>query len=290
MNTWRGSLLAPALIFISGLFIVPFIYTLWLSFTDLNFVSPGREGNWIGLANYSYALFGDPIFLDSLKRSAQFAALCVAPQVIFGLAVGEALFHRPWAQRLLTPLFALPALIPAVAVGLYWRLLLQGEFGALSYYLTELGFGSATGLLGDARTILITIAVVDFWQWAPFTTLVFLAARTALPTAPIEAAYLDGASPTRAFFDVILPGLAPAILFISTLRAIDSFKEFDKVYVITGGGPGTATELASLYVWRTSFVYWEVGYGAALCVIIYIAIYFTTAITVGRWGAATGKS
>jgi multiple sugar transport system permease protein len=282
MRAWTVQLLAPAVIFVAMLFVGPFIYAIWLSFTDLNFVTPGHDGNWIGFANYVYAIFADPVFVGSLKRSAFFAVLCVLPQLTFGIAVAQLLYHRPWAQRLLSPLLALPALIPAVAVALYWKLLLQGEFGVLSYYLSRIGFTFASGLLGDAGTILLTLAFIDFWQWAPFTALIFLAARSSVPIAPIEAAYLDGASNRRVFLNVVLPALAPTVFFVAIIRFIDAFKEFDKVYVITGGGPGTASELTSIYVWRTSFVLWEIGYGAALCVLIYVGIYLVTALVSRR--------
>jgi len=246
---------------------------VWLSFTDLSFAAPERNGNLIGLTNYSRALFHDQIFLGSLGRSCFFALLCVVPQVTLGIAIAELLHSHPFAQRLLTPLFALPVLLPTVVIGLYWRILLQGEFGLISYYLSSWGFESARGILSDPKTILLTMASIDIWQWGPFVALVFVAARCSLPRAPLEAAWLDGASKARAFFDVTLPALLPAVLIISLIRGIDSFKEFDKVFVLTGGGPGNASELSSIYTWRMAFKHWEFGYAAALCVLIYLVIY-----------------
>jgi len=163
--------------------------------------------------------------------------------------------------------------------GLYWKLLLQGEFGILSYYLSLVGFPNAKGILSDGHTILVTLALVDFWQWGPLTALVFLAARSSMSSTPLEAAYLDGASRWRAFVDVTLPALWPTIFVVSLIRAIDSFKDFDKIFVMTGGGPGTASELISLYTWRTAFKLWEFGYGAALCIFVYLVIYCGTQFT-----------
>ena len=114
MRTWPVSMLAPSLLFLGGLFIGPFLYTVWLSFTDLSFAAADRNGNWIGLANYGHAIFQDSIFIASLGRSITFALLCVLPEILFGIVVAEVLHHNPLAQRLLSPLFALPALIPAV--------------------------------------------------------------------------------------------------------------------------------------------------------------------------------
>lgn len=279
---WALSLLAPVLGFLGAIFLGPFLYMVWLSLTDLSFAVAERSGNFIGVANYSRALFGDPIFLGSLGRSGLFVLLCVIPEVVVGIVVAELLHSRPLAQRLLSPLFALPVLLPSVVVGLYWRLLLQGEFGLVSYYLSEWGLPGVKGLLSSSRTVLFTVAAVDIWQWGPFVALVLLASRCSLPRAPLEAAWVDGASRFRAFLDVTLPALLPTVFFLSLIRAIDSFKEFDKVFILTGGGPGTASELSSVYTWRMAFKQWEFGYAAALCVVVYVLIYVASQGALGR--------
>lgn len=279
---WPLYMLAPVLLFLLAIFFGPFLYMVWLSFTDLSFAIAARNGNVIGFQNYSHALLNDRLFLGSLYRSSLFALLTVLPQVLLGIGIVELLHSRPLAQRLLSPLFALPVLLPTVIVGLYWRILLQGEFGLISHYLSELGLPGAKGILSNPRTILFTLAAIDTWQWAPFVTLVLLAARCSVPRAPLEAAWMDGASRGRAFLDVTVPALLPTILVVSLIRAIDSFKEFDKVFILTGGGPGTASELSSIYTWRTAFRSWEFGYAAALCVIIYLIIYAASQISFSK--------
>ena len=281
-SNWVLGALAPVLCFLVVVFLGPFLYMVWLSFTDLSFAAAERNGNLIGFANYSRALFDDQLFLTSLGRSGLFALLCVVPEILIGLIIAEILYTRPLAQRLLSPLFALPVLLPSVVVGLYWRILLQGEFGVVSYYLSEAGLSSAKGILSNPSTILVTLAAIDIWQWSPFVALVLFAARSSLPRAPLEAAWVDGASKLRAFFDVTLLELVPTVFAISLIRAIDSFKEFDKVFIMTGGGPGTASELVSIYTWRMTFKQWEFGYGAALCVLIYLLIYAITQTSLKR--------
>ncbi len=265
--------LGPLFIFLTAVFLGPFVYMLWLSFTDLSFAAPDRTGNFMGLDNYSRALWHDEVFLGSLARSAIFTLLSVSPEILIGIIVAEILYTRPIAQRLLSPLFALPVLLPTVVVGLYWRIMLQGEFGVVSYYLAELGLPAAKGILSNSHTILITLALVDIWQWTPFVALVLLAGRSSLPRAPLEAALLDGASQLRAFVDVTLPGMLPTVIVIGLIRAVDSFKEFDKVFILTGGGPGNASELSSIYAWRVAFRRWDFGYAAAICVLIYLLLY-----------------
>lgn len=109
---WTIGMLCPVLGFLTAIFLAPFLYMVWLSFTDLSFAAADKSGHWIGLANYSRALFHDGIFLGSLWRSLLFAVLCVAPEIILGIAIAEFLHGRPLAQRLLTPFFALPVLWP----------------------------------------------------------------------------------------------------------------------------------------------------------------------------------
>jgi len=279
---WHLSMLGPAIVFLVAIFLGPFLYMVWLSLTDLSFSSPERSGNFIGVANYARAVLHDPIFLASLGKSALFVVLCVLPEVLLGIVIAEFLYQRPIARRLLSPLFALPVLLPTVVVGLYWRILLQGEFGLLSYYLSQWGFDSAKGILSNPKTILLTLAAIDVWQWGPFVALVLLAGRSSLPRAPLEAAWVDGASRLRSFFDVTLPALLPTVFVLSVIRAIDSFKEFDKVFILTGGGPGTASELSSIYTWRMAFKQWDFGYAAALCVIIYLIIYCVSQIALTK--------
>ncbi len=277
------------LAFLIAIFLGPFLYMVWLSFTDLSFAVAERNGNAVGLANYLRAFFDDQIFLSSLGRSALFALLCVIPQILIGLAAAEFLHARPLAQRLLSPFFALPVLLPAVVVGLYWRILLQGEFGLVSYYLSKLGFLSASGVLSNPKSILFTLAAVDIWQWGPFVALVVLATRCSLPSAPLEAAWIDGASRLRSFFDVTLPALLPTVFVISLIRAIDSFKEYDKVFIMVGGGPGNASELSSIYTWRMAFKQWEFGYAAALSIIIFLLIYTFAMVSLSRFRLETAR-
>lgn len=250
---------------------------VWLSLTDLSFAVPDQSGNFVGLDNYIRAIVRDPEFIASILKSVSFAALCVVPQIVLGVILAEFLHRKLTAQKIISPLLAIPVLLPAVIVGMYWKLLLQGEFGMISYYLSQMGVPYAKSILSSTDWILPILAAVDTWQWGPFVALVFLASRSLLPNAPLEAAYVDGASRLRAFFDVTLPALIPTALLLSFVRAIDSFKEFDKVFILTGGGPGTASELSSLFIWRTAFKQFDFGYAAALCVIVYLAIY--TAIT-----------
>jgi len=269
-----GSTIGPALGLLLVVFLGPFLFLVWLSLTDTNLVSGGLSGHFVGFNNYARALRSDSEFLASLGRSALFASYCVLPQICFSIVAAEVL-HTSKSRLVaaLMPLLLLSSLLPPVVVGLYWRVMLQGEFGVLSYYLTQLGIDAAGRLLSTPATILATLAIVDFWQWCPFVLLVFLVVRGTVASAPLEASWIDGASRLQSFFEITIPAMLPSVFLVGFLRSLDSLKEFDKVYVMTGGGPGSASELVSLYIWRTAFKQWDFGYAAALSVLLYVMIF-----------------
>ena len=143
----------------------------------------------------------------------------------------------------------------------------------LKHYLRVVGLlGPQTSLLGDHRLVLWTVMAVDVWEWTPFVTLVVLAGLLSLPREPFEAAIMDGARPWQVFRDITVPLMRPIIALVLLLRGIDAFKEFDKVFILTGGGPGTATELLSIYTYRMNFKSWDLGYGAACAFMVYFVV------------------
>jgi multiple sugar transport system permease protein len=275
MVSFPYRLLTPAMALLGIIFLAPFVYLLWLSLTNTSLATTGLSGEYIGLLNYQRAFSANSDFYACLERTLIYSLLCVVPQMLAGLAASELLHgtSRSKLRNTLVPILLLPGLLPPVVVGLYWKLLLQGEFGVLSYYLDCIGLNAAKSILSSPRSILPTIALVDFWQWFPFMLLVLLAARGAVPTSPTEAAWVDGASKYRTYFEIILPAMLPAVILLGLIRFFDSMRDFDKVYVMTGGGPGSSTELLSLHIWRAAFKSWEFGYAAAVSVLVYLAIF-----------------
>ena len=211
----------------------------------------------------------------------------VSVEFVLGFALALLLFHHIQRRRVVLSLLLIPMMLAPVAVGLMWKLMLHGEFGMLTHYLRQVGLlGLRTALLGNHDLVLPTVMLVDVWEWTPFVTLVVLAGLLSLPRDPFEAAIMDGARPWQVFRDITVPLMRPIIALVLLLRGIDAFKEFDKVFILTGGGPGTATELLSIYTWRINFRNWDLGYGAVnafmvylvvliLCAVFYKAIYWT---------------
>ncbi|UCD80827.1 MAG: sugar ABC transporter permease [Desulfobacterales bacterium] len=265
--------LTPALILLLVLLVGPFSYMVGLSFTDLSFSQPDRDGNFVGFTNYRKLMQDDPIFWESFLTTIKFVFAAVSLEFLFGLCLALLLFHLVGGQRFIVTLILMPMMLAPVAIGLMWKLLLNGEFGMLTYYLRQIDLMAAqTAPLSSYDLVLWTMVGIDVWEWTPFVTLVILAGLMSLPKEPFEAAIMDGAKPLRVFWDVTLTLLRPIIALVMLLRGIDAFKEFDKVFILTGGGPGTATELLSIYTWRINFRNWDFGYGSVVAFMVYLVV------------------
>lgn len=263
----------PALVLLVLVVVGPFFYTIALSFTDFSYALPDHDGNFVGFDNYRRLVRNDPVFWGSFKTTLVFVVVSVSIEMVLGFLAALILASQLVRRRFVLTLVLVPMMLAPVAVGLIGKLLLQGEFGMLTYYLRELGLmGEQTAMLGDPKLALVAVVIMDIWQWTPFVTLVLLAGMLSLPRSPFEAAIMDGASRARILWDVTLPMMRPIIALVLLLRSIDAFKEFDKVFILTGGGPGTATELLSIYTWRVNFRDWDLGYGAVCAFMVYLVV------------------
>ncbi len=271
-------LLTPALVLLLFILVGPFGFMVWTGFTDLSFALPDRDGNFIGFDNFR-RLMRDPLFWDSFLLTVRFMVVAVAIELVLGFAIALLLFHQLERRRLVLTLLMVPMMLAPVAIGLIWKLLLQGDFGMMTYYLRKVGLlGDQQVLLSNPDLVMPAIVAIDVWQWTPFVVLVMLAGLMSLPREPFEAAVMDGARPAQILRDVTLPLLRPIIALVVLLRGIDAFKEFDKVFILTGGGPGTATELLSIYTYRMNFKDWDLGYGAACAFMVYFVVLILCAI------------
>lgn len=270
--------LTPALVLLLVILVGPFGFMVWTGFTDLSYAIPDRDGNFVGFENFR-RLMRDPLFWDSFWLTLRFTLAVVSIELVLGFAVALLLFHQLQRRRLVLTLLMVPMMLAPVAIGLIWKLLLQGDFGMMTYYLRQVGLlGDQEVMLSDPDLVMVAVIGIDIWQWTPFVVLVMLAGLMSLPREPFEAAIMDGARPHQIFRDVSLPLLRPIIALVVLLRGIDAFKEFDKVFILTGGGPGTATELLSIYTYRMNFKDWDLGYGASCAFMIYFVVLILCAI------------
>lgn len=286
-------LLLPATLLVLVFLVGPFGYMAYTAMTDLSYANPDQNGAFIGLDNFRQLVRNDPVFWDSFWLTIRFVVASVTIEFALGFALAWLIWRFIERQRLLTTLLLVPMMLAPVAVGLIWRLLLQGDFGMVSYYLRAVGLLSRqSAVFSTPYLVMPTIIAIDVWQWTPFVTLIILAGLMSLPKAPFEAATMDGAGPWRQFVDIMLPLLRPIIALVLLLRGIDAFKEFDKVFILTGGGPGTVSELLSIYAYRVNFKNWNLGYGATVAFMVYLVVLILCSIFYKAvyWKSPVGKA
>ena len=239
--------LIPGLVFLIGIDLVPLIYSVGVSLFNWWLVRP-QEIRFLGLGNY-LALVGDPTFRRAVVVTGVFTVGSVLVELFAGLGLALLFaqpfpFLRPIRAILLLPLFVVP-----VVGATMWRLILHPDMGVINYYLAVLGLGQPPWL-GDPILAMIAIVLVDAWRTIPFMFLVIHAGLETLPAELYEAAKVDGASWLQSFRFITVPLLTYIMLLAVLIRGMDAFREFDIIFVLTGGGPGTATETIQLLNYR----------------------------------------
>jgi multiple sugar transport system permease protein len=262
---------APSLIVLGCVVLFPLAYSIDLSFRSYSLVVPGRTGQFVGLANYQ-RMFRDGDFGQALLTTLVFIVVAVALETVLGIASGMLLDRLRRMKRLVTSILLLPMIIAPLVVGLVFNFALNAQFGYLTWVLHTLGLPGGDGALNNGPTALVALILVDVWEWAPFMTLMVAAGLSALPREPFEAASVDGASSWQVFRVLTLPMLRPVLAVAILFRATEAIREFDKVYVLTGGGPGSWTTVNDLYQYRVSFAEWDLSYGAALGLVTFAAV------------------
>lgn len=249
--------------------IFPSALSLWLSLhaiTRANFFS---NPPFVGLDNYIKVLT-DQFFIDSLRISMYWVALTTMLELSFGLMLALLMNQNvPW-KGAFTVLLLTPMVISPVATSYMFSMLFNNLFGPLPILLKNI-FGVEVSFIGDPSLAFYTLVLLDVWQWTPFMFLLIYTGIRSLPNEPLEAAMVDGASSWQILSKIKLPLLKPIIAVALIFRMMDSFKTFDIIYVLTGGGPGRVTETVSVYIYRT-FSRGDVGLMLALSTILLMVI------------------
>jgi multiple sugar transport system permease protein len=261
----RWVLIAPALLLLLAVIAVPILRVLWLSFLHADLVGHQRY-TFAGFDQY-VRLWNDARWLEALGNTVMFTFSSVAAELWLGL-VFALLLHRAFRGRgLVRTLVTLPWVLPTAIMALAWAWIANDSFGVANDLLHRVGLQRApVAWLGQPATAMATVVLADVWKTTPFVALVLLAGLQGIPDSVIEAARLDGLSAWHRLTRVILPLLLPSILVAGLFRLIQAYGAFDLIYVMTGGGPGGATETVSLYAYRNYFRYLDFGYGSALAV------------------------
>ena len=268
---------APTIIAILALGIFPLLYSLVLSFQRRDLQHP-NEDQFVGLGNYAAAL-ADARFWDSMTNTVLLVVGGVAIQFVLGLGLALVVVDELRGKRFIIPLLMLPVMMVPVVVALSWRLLWDSQFGAINHILSFILRRDVDVLwLTNKWTALFAILVTDVWQWTPFMFLILLAGLSSLNPELYEAAALDGAGWWQELREITLPGLAPVIAVAVIFRALDAFKIFDQIFMLTQGQPGTSTETISWYIYQVGYKFFSMGYAAAISYLL--VIFLTVAATI----------
>ncbi|MBM7068685.1 sugar ABC transporter permease [Actibacterium sp. 188UL27-1] len=252
--------------------IYPLIYNIWLSFHE--YAPFKRRLEFVGWDNWS-TLIGDDRFWASMGVTLLYFAVVLTIELILGLALALLLDSEDFGFGFLRGLLTMTLVVPPAITGMMFLLMEDPEFGVITYVLETLGILSSTQpILASPSTALMGVMLADIWQWTPFMVLIFIAGLRSLPQEPYEAAMLDGASGWQIFRRITLPLLSKVIAVAVLIRGIDLFRMFDYVFVMTSGGPGTATYTVSLYAWQQTFSFIKWGYGATISLVTLLVIIF----------------
>jgi multiple sugar transport system permease protein len=274
-NAWRklrtGSgeralpylLIAPTVAVLVALSVYPLVYAVKVSLQ----ADSGGGASWT--LQHFKRLATDDFFLKALAHTLCYAAIALTVEFLLGLALAVLLNRQMRGRSFFRAALLVPMMMPPVVVGVVWRLMLNPNFGAINGTLQGVGINTEH-LTWTAQPTLAfaSVILVDIWQWTPFMFLILLAGLQAIPEEPYEAALIDGSTAWQTFRHVTLPLLKPAILIALLLRTMDLLRVFDQIFILTEGGPGSATETISLYIYRTAFRFGDFGYAAAMSFVL----------------------
>lgn len=262
---WR--MMLPLLIVMAAILAYPLIYSVWISFRDIEITKP-HQNNFVGLSQY-INIFQDPVYWTVLKNTFSFVAIAVSTELILGMALALCLKKMKRFRNLTRAILLTPMFITPIAVGLMFRYLLSTQLGLIPAILKPLGISID---FFSSKMALFSIAMIDVWQWTPFMLLMLLAGLENLPEEPYEAAYVDGAGGWYALTRITIPLMSPVIIVAVLIRTLDALKVFEYVYAITRGGPGTATETLQYYVYKTGFGYYNLSKASAVAWTVVVVV------------------
>jgi len=262
----------PTILLLLAINIYPLFYAISMSFTNFYANKIGKEIKWVGLKNYIKVL-GKESVRERMQITANFMFWTLLIQALIGLGLALLLNKKFKGNELLTTLIVLPMMLSPAVVGTFWTYLYNPQVGVFSYIMNFFYNFGPIDMIGSSVLAPWSIVIVDTWMWTPFTMLICLAGLRSIPNYLYEAAEVDRASRWQQFIYITLPSVLPFLLLALLFRGIENFKMFDMVVELTSGGPGSATELASIQLKREAFEKWKTGYSSAYAVILFVTIF-----------------
>lgn len=251
------------------------LFSLGLSFFEWDMLT---KPTFVGLKNYSRLLFEDKTFHLVFRNTLLFVIGTVPTRVFLGLFFALILVRNIPGRTFFRGAVFLPVIIPTVAAAMVWRWIFNADFGLLNDFLYQIGVSNLPRWLSDPKWALVAIMILSVWKDVGFSTVMFMAGLQSIPGTVYEAAKLDGANSFKIFTHITLPLLSPTTFFVIVINIISSFQVFDQAYVLTGGGPGNATNTIVYYIYNNAFQWFRMGYAAAIAWILFGVIFVATLI------------
>ena len=267
-NRWA---LAPSLLILLVIAALPALYLLVVSLTPFQLVNPGSSTDFSAPFRNYRLLPSDPRFVNSLLVQAKLSFWGVLFQVLLGMLLALLLHTQSRFVEFARTFFLIPMVLPPIVVAVIWKLIYTPDISPI-YYAAGLLNVTLPSLTSSVNFALTAIIIADTWEWLPFTFLMVLAALQTIPEEYSEAALMDGAGRIQIFFHVTLPFIAPILTISAMFRLIDSVKAFPLIFLLTGGGPGSVTEVTNYYAYLLAFDFNEIGYSSAITIVMLMLV------------------
>ena len=265
---FANTMVSPTVIILLVMTAYPLVFTLIYSFTDYNLMK--RNTSFIALKNYA-DLLGNAYFRQAIWNTVKFTVLTVALEMVCGFFLALFVNSLKKGQKAMRTLLLLPSLLPAVTVALSWRMMLSPNYGIVNQVLTTLNL-PVYNWFSDIQTAFGMLVLIDVWQNTPFVFLLLYAALQSVPQAQYEAAKIDGASRFKTMIYVTIPNLKNSLSLCALLRTIDGFRVFEKVNLLTGGGPANSTATITQYLYNFGIKNLKFGFGSAGAIVMTILV------------------
>ena len=266
--------ITPAILLLLAINIFPLIWTIYLSFTNYKANRSGALIQSVGLDHYTDILT-DPDIWNGMQVTARFVVSTIAIETLLGFGLAYLIDRKFRGHAFWTTIILIPMMLSPAVVGNFWTFLYQPQSGLFTYIIGFLAGVSPSSIqmIGDVKLAPWSIVIVDVWMWTPYVMLICLAGLRSIPSYIYEAAEVDRASPLRQFFTITVPMALPFIMLAVLFRGIENFKMFDMINLLTNGGPGSLTEVASITLKREAFEKWRTGYSSAFAVILFVSVF-----------------
>jgi multiple sugar transport system permease protein len=266
--------ITPSVLLLLAINIFPLLWTIQLSFTNYRANRPNAALRYVGLDNYRDIL-SDPDVWHAMQATAHFVLWSIVLEMLLGFGLALLINRRFRGHSFWTTVILLPMMLSPAVVGNFWTFLFQPQIGLFNYVVAFFTGASPHSfqMIGDVALAPWTIVMVDVWMWTPYVMLICLAGLRSIPDYIYEAAEVDRASSWRRFWSITLPMVLPFLMLAVLFRAIENFKMFDMVNLLTNGGPGSLTETVSITLKRAAFEKWQTGWSSALAIILFVAVF-----------------